>query len=151
VAQSVKTGSSVTFSVQAGGSGPLRYLWRLDGTPIPGANAGSYTRAGVDSTSAGNYSVQVTNLYGSVFSGNATLTVLSVLPLKFDLISILSLGEVKLVLSGEPGTYTIEGSTNLAQWNLVTNVTLGSTPLEFIAGSASNAPAIFYRATPAAP
>lgn len=71
---SVAVGSNATFSVVVTGASPLSYQWRFNGTNISDATSNSYTRLNVQPTDAGNYSVVVTNLYGSATSANATLT-----------------------------------------------------------------------------
>src|SRR5207249_196207 len=48
---------------------------RFNGTNLSGATKTSYTRTNAQSADAGNYSVQVFNGLGSVFSSNAVLTV----------------------------------------------------------------------------
>jgi uncharacterized repeat protein (TIGR03806 family) len=73
--QSVTLGSNVTFSVIAGGTAPLNYQWMFGGTVIPGATSTSYTRAAVQFSDAGSYSVLVTNIAGSLASSPAALTV----------------------------------------------------------------------------
>ncbi len=73
----VKTqGQTATFTTTAGGTGPLKYQWNFNGTPLPNATNASLTRANVQSTDAGNYTVCVTNSWGSETSVVATLTVL---------------------------------------------------------------------------
>lgn len=74
--QSVTIGSNVTFTVLASGSGPFTYQWRRNGAPINGAVNQSYTITGAQTSHAGTYDVLVANPLASVFSSNATLTVL---------------------------------------------------------------------------
>ncbi len=73
--QDVIQGSNATFSVTATGDAPLAYQWRFGGTNIPGATSNVLVLTAVVTNQAGNYSVVVTNLYGSVTSSNALLTV----------------------------------------------------------------------------
>ena len=73
--QSVTTGSSVTFSVAATGEGTLSYQWKKDGTIISGATSASYSISSTATSDAGNYSVTVTNSWGSTASNAASLTV----------------------------------------------------------------------------
>jgi hypothetical protein len=73
--QTVNVGANVTFSVTASGTAPLSYQWRFNGTNISGATATNYTKTNVQLSDAGNYSVVVTNVAGSVTSSNAVLTV----------------------------------------------------------------------------
>ena len=69
-------GSTATFSVTAFGSSPLSYQWSLNGTPISGATSSAYTVFDVRAGDAGNYSVLVTNPYGTI-NANATLTLIA--------------------------------------------------------------------------
>ena len=69
-------GTNVTFSVLAGGSVPLSYQWRANGTNIQGATGATLVLTNVQLSQAGNYTVQVTNTAGSATSSNATLSVI---------------------------------------------------------------------------
>ncbi len=80
VSQSKKVGHSVTFSVVAAGSETLGYQWRLEGTDIASATGSSYTLNSVQLSDAGEYSVVVSHIGGSVTSEDATLTVIVPLP-----------------------------------------------------------------------
>jgi hypothetical protein len=73
--QGVPAGDDVVFSVVAAGSPPFSYQWQLNGTDISGATGAVLTLTNVQPSQAGSYTVQVTNLYGSVTSSNAVLVV----------------------------------------------------------------------------
>ena len=74
--QLISVSNNVTFSVTLSqGSAPLSYQWKYGGANIAGATNSSYTVSSVKWSSAGNYSVAVTNAAGSVTSSNAVLTV----------------------------------------------------------------------------
>ncbi len=73
--QVATVGDDATFSVVATGTPPLSYQWRFNGTNLPGRTGSSLTLSSVQLTDAGTYSVQVTNLAGSVISSNAILVV----------------------------------------------------------------------------
>ncbi|HXU79044.1 MAG TPA: immunoglobulin domain-containing protein, partial [Methylomirabilota bacterium] len=73
--QTVNPGTSAAFSVAATGTAPLRYQWRFNGGNIAGATASSYTKANAQASDAGNYSVVITNVAGTITSGNAVLSV----------------------------------------------------------------------------
>jgi hypothetical protein len=69
-------GDTATFSVTAIGSAPLAYQWLFNATlPIPGATTAVCTVTNIQPTNAGNYSCRITNLFGSVTSSPALLTV----------------------------------------------------------------------------
>ena len=73
--QTVTAGSSVTFSVVAAGTAPLKYQWKFNSASISGATNTSYTISSVQTNNAGSYTVTVTNVAGSVTSSAAALTV----------------------------------------------------------------------------
>ena len=74
-------GQNATFSVGASGAAPLSFFWLRNGTAlangngISGATAASLIITNVAAANAGNYSVVVSNIVGSVTSLVATLTV----------------------------------------------------------------------------
>ncbi len=73
--QTVGVGANAVFSVVAAGSSPLRYQWRFNGVSLSGAVGSSLTLTNAQATNSGNYSVLITNAYGSVTSSNAVLAV----------------------------------------------------------------------------
>jgi len=81
--QSVLCGDPATF--QATGKGPapypLSYQWQFGGTNLPGATSRVLSLASTTGDSAGNYTVVVSNVNGSVTSQVAILTVIGQQPL----------------------------------------------------------------------
>ena len=75
--RTVEAGSMVTFCVQADGTPNLGYQWHFNDTnQIPGATNAMLTLTNVQITNAGNYSVTVSNAFGSATSTDAVLTVI---------------------------------------------------------------------------
>jgi hypothetical protein len=78
-------GTVATMGVTVTGDAP-GYRWQKDGAPltdggrISGAATVALTLTGVKSVDAGGYSVVITNVYGSVTSAVAMLTIQSVVP-----------------------------------------------------------------------
>jgi hypothetical protein len=72
--QAVCEGSSATFSVTAAGVGPISYLWRKNGSNIPGATSSSYTINPVGSGDVAGYDCVITNTCGSSTSNTAVLS-----------------------------------------------------------------------------
>ncbi len=66
-----------TFTVRAGGPGPLSYQWRFNGSSVAGATNSSLTLTALQLAQSGSYSVVVYNDAGAVESAPATLTVLA--------------------------------------------------------------------------
>jgi hypothetical protein len=75
--QSVFTGQSAGFSVIAESATPVGYQWLFQGMEIQNATNSVLSLTEVQITQAGNYSVRVSNLAGSVTSSNATLVVVN--------------------------------------------------------------------------
>jgi hypothetical protein len=73
--QSAEFGANAIFSVVATGLAPLNYQWTFNGTDIPGATNAVLMLAGLQASQAGNYAVQASNVYGSLLSSSAALTV----------------------------------------------------------------------------
>ncbi len=71
------TGSSVTLSVTASGTGPLSFQWRRNAVDVVGATSASYVIPSLSSADAGNYDCVVTNAFGSVTSGVGAVTALA--------------------------------------------------------------------------
>jgi hypothetical protein len=73
--QATAVGGSASFSVTAGGTQPLSYQWRHGTNGLNGATSSVLNLTNVQSSDAGNYSVVVSNAFGTVNSSNAILTV----------------------------------------------------------------------------
>jgi len=74
--QTVLQSSNAAFSVTATGTAPLNYQWWFNTTnALVGGTNSSLSLTNVQTTNAGNYSVVITNLAGSVTSAVASLTV----------------------------------------------------------------------------
>ncbi|MGC9941989.1 MAG: protease pro-enzyme activation domain-containing protein, partial [Verrucomicrobiota bacterium] len=79
--QNAISGTGVTITAPASGAAPLRFQWLLDGTNL--SDGGNISGSGTDilniaaatTNSAGNYSLVVSNAYGSITSLVASLTV----------------------------------------------------------------------------
>ena len=84
VSITISSGGSATFSVSAVGEAPLSYQWKKNGTDLSGAITTSYSVAPATAFYEGNYTVAVTNAYGTTLSNTATLTVYTPLPANPD-------------------------------------------------------------------
>ncbi len=73
--QTATVGDTVTLSVVATGSAPLAYQWKLGTATISGATSSSLTLSNVQLSTAGSYSVVLTNTAGTMQSDPAQLTV----------------------------------------------------------------------------
>jgi hypothetical protein len=68
-------GATVTFSVAAAGSLPLRYQWQRNGVDLPGANTSSLILTNLTLLQAGSYRARVFNDAATAVSFEAVLTV----------------------------------------------------------------------------
>jgi hypothetical protein len=73
--QTVDAGATADFTVTATGSTPLSYSWQWNGVPMAGASTATLSLTNTTTKSQGSYDVVVTNVYGSVTSSIAILTV----------------------------------------------------------------------------
>lgn len=73
--QTVNVGSNALFSVAATGTGPLRYQWKFNGTNLAAATTPALAVNNAQPANAGNYSVVITNKFGTITSSNAALVV----------------------------------------------------------------------------
>jgi hypothetical protein len=108
--QTSVVGGTATFSLVVTGTPPFRYAWRFNGTNLPaalGTNA-ALVLANVQTNQAGDYSVVVTNLSGSVTSTVATLTVFQATTITEAAYDPLT-GNIKFSFVTVPGsTYIVE-------------------------------------------
>ncbi|HUD48046.1 MAG TPA: choice-of-anchor tandem repeat GloVer-containing protein, partial [Candidatus Baltobacteraceae bacterium] len=78
VSQTVPVSGAPFFSVNATGAAPLSYSWQRNGSPIAGATQSGYTTNNVQLVDSGDrFSCVISNVYGSVISSNAALTVIN--------------------------------------------------------------------------
>lgn len=73
--QIVGQGGTAVFKALASGTPPLRYQWRFNNTPLPGATNELLVVTNVQAANAGRYSVVVENDYGLVSRSPAELVV----------------------------------------------------------------------------
>ena len=78
--QTVVVGKTASFSVMASGTSPLSYQWQLQWDEHCRGNQYDPDFDQRATRQAGSYAVTVTNLYGSILSSNAVLTVNPVPP-----------------------------------------------------------------------
>jgi len=142
--QNVNQGSNAVFSVLATGTPAPTYQWRFNGTNLAGATDTSYLLANAQPTDAGSYSVVVSNIAGMATSSNAVLTVTQPVPPQIDSISLMPGGQIQLQVSGSPGHYAVEASSNLFDWAELTNFTTTSSAFQYLDPGA-NEPQRSYR------
>ncbi len=74
--QTAIVGQPFSFTISpASGEGPFTYQWMQNGSNISGATGSTYSIASASAGNAGNYTVQVTNSFGSYITAAFDLTV----------------------------------------------------------------------------
>jgi poly(beta-D-mannuronate) lyase len=117
----VSVGGSATFTVAADGIAPFSYQWRKDTVPITWGTNSSLTVTNVQGADVGNYSVVVSNAYGTATSQDAALSLVG--------------GTILLSDSFDDGIATNQSLPASAKWFTSSgSLTIQSGALSMIAG-----------------
>ena len=116
--------ASATFNVFVKGNNPFSYQWFFNGASINGAVSNYLVVTNLQLSSAGNYSVVVSNDYGQATSVNAKLTVISskvidYLPYNYSLASFAqptNIGNVTAIAAGALHTLALRKDGTLIAW-----------------------------------
>lgn len=142
----VKLGTNVTFTVSASGLPAPSFQWQFNGTNMDGMTNSILSIGHVALTNVGNYTVVATNIAGSATSSEALLTALPPAPAQFQSLALQTNGTIQINFTGDAyWTYTIETSTNLTDWTVLTNLTSTDGTFQFT-GAITNSAQQFYRA-----
>jgi Immunoglobulin domain/PKD domain len=80
ISQTAADGSTVHFSATVDGAVETAYQWYFDGVAIAGATDSTLTLTNVQPSSAGDYTVTITDMYGNSISNTAVLIVTTTTP-----------------------------------------------------------------------
>jgi hypothetical protein len=147
--QVVEMGGTAVFSIDAIGTAPLNYQWRIYDAPVPNATGPVLVITNASAGNAGLYRALISNKAGSVVSAAATLSTTNSLPAPGHY--QLSIGAVtagyRIRYRGDPGfTCELQRSEDLAHWSTLTETTI---PADGIAEYLEPNPppaGIYYRA-----
>jgi hypothetical protein len=152
----VSPGAPASFSVGIAGLGPITYQWFANAAALLNATNNLLVLTNVQATNAGYYRAMAGNVYGTVTSSAASLSVLGV-PVSLgngaggpQYVN----GQLSFQLSGltGQGTVVIQASTNLVDWQPIFTNPPGFGAVPFTDFGASNFSIRYYRATtPPAP
>jgi poly(beta-D-mannuronate) lyase len=134
----VSVGGSATFTVAADGIAPFSYQWRKDTDPITWGTNSSLTVTNVQAADVGNYSVVVSNAYGTATSQDAALSIVGGNILLSDDFSDGTFTNQSL--PGSAKWYTSGGSLAISSGTL--GVTAGRMALAFFKNSGVQSPAV---------
>jgi uncharacterized repeat protein (TIGR01451 family) len=88
VTQSAPAGTNLTFSALVRAAPPVHYQWRFNGTNVPGGTNVSLHLPVVTAAHAGEYSLFVSNRYGTATSQVARLTLIAEAAFSFRILSL---------------------------------------------------------------
>jgi hypothetical protein len=155
--QSVRPGGGACFRLRACGPQPLHYQWQFNAAPIGGATSTFLILNNVQTNQAGNYSVTVTNQWGSTTSAPAILSINSAAPppgntndppsMYFPNLEILDPGVPLVSLNAVNLTVMrIDWSSNCVSWTPWLTLTNNGDTLYFADPDALTQPRRYYRA-----
>ena len=144
VSRTVNPGTNVSFSVVAGPTNQLSYQWYFLNAPLAAATNATLNLSNVQVGNAGGYFVIVTNVAGSATSQVATLALNG--PPVLSEPEYLSNGWMRFKISGVPNrSYFVDISSNLPNWNLLTNLLYTNGLMPFTDTTAPGVTNRFYR------
>ncbi len=121
-------GKNVFLSATATGKGLLKYAWKFNGKPIPGATGSTLILKKVSTAQAGVYSVTVSSAFGSTNS-LAAVTVYETPAAKLGEMTRAANGNFTFPVTGVPGyKYVVQATTDLTHW---TSVQTNTSPFVF--------------------
>ena len=117
-------GQETNLFVVATGPPPLSYQWQFSGSVLPGQTSATLVLSNIQPAMAGNYTVTVTNAYGSATSAVATVIVITPAPI------IVTQPQNQFVAIGSNATFTVSalGTPPLYyQWQFSGSNLIGAT------------------------
>ena len=139
--QTVVAGQPASFSVAATGCDPLSYQWRKNKIALPAASGSALQLSCPRYADAGFYSVVVSNLLGSVASGDGAL---AVMPPQIQSLTHLANGLQEFQVNWATSNTVVEACSDFANWQEIVPLQWNSHWLQ-VQDPATNAPHRFYR------
>jgi uncharacterized protein (DUF362 family) len=136
-------GQAATFQVEAASLLPISFGWLFEGVPLAGQTGPTLALAGLTPNQAGVYCAVVSNAVGAVTSAPATLVVVDCPRLEARCGA--GGGEFRLAFAGAGLGCTVLASTNLVDWEVLTNLPPRLGPVEVCDPESAVRPWRFYR------
>ena len=139
-------GETARFTVAAEGEAVLRYQWFQDGQPLPSGTTSTLERPSVGIPELGEYSVEVSNAFGTVRSAPVTLTITG-LPPRPKIVAVRPTTRGPEIDCGVVvgAKYRVDTSTDLKTWTVVNQFTATATVQTVKHSFASAQPGRYYR------
>jgi len=145
VSQFVAQGGNVMFTADANGNQPLAFQWCSNSVLLAGQTSPLLSLNHVQPHDSASYQVVITNLFGSVTSAPAALSVAG--PATLSKALQISSGAVQLTIQGVAGhVYEVEATRDFVHWLSLGRATNILGPLIF-SDPSTNLDYRFYRAT----
>lgn len=140
-------GASGSLAIHAEGTQPLSYQWLRNGVEIPAKTNNMIAFPSVQPGDTGNYSVVVSNQFGSVISTQAAVTVLSPPRILVNDGNLgFTNGQFGFNIAGPAGqTIVVEWSGTFVIWLPLQTNLLGTGPYHFSEPRSTKYPFRFYR------
>ncbi|HEY1663456.1 MAG TPA: choice-of-anchor tandem repeat GloVer-containing protein [Verrucomicrobiae bacterium] len=148
--QAVVIGSTATFNVIADGLSPYCYQWLENGTNLTddgnilGSTTDTLTLTNISTFDIGNYSVVISNAFGTVTSSVASLQIIPNILMNSNNGGFQSNGFGFNISSSAGSTLIVESSTNLIDWLQIATLTNEAGSILFV-DPATNQQSEFYR------
>ncbi|MCW5557183.1 MAG: hypothetical protein KIT22_05035, partial [Verrucomicrobiae bacterium] len=143
--QTVNPGAAVTLSVAATGAAPLAYVWRRNGEAVAGGNAATLLLPDFQPAGVGDYTVEVTNPFGSDTSNPAHVALLATESIVVQPLVSAAPG-FRFTATVQPGRdYRVQAAGDFRQWTDLLRFTSAGTEFEYTDPVAAGLPWRFYR------
>lgn len=142
LSQSIVAGQTLSLSVGVSGGSGNSFQWQFNGTNIIGATQPTLNVTNVKAANAGAYQAVISNAAGSVSSAAANIFYYG--DLSFVASTVLA-GPIGQLFRVDYADVLAPGTTN---WQVLTNITLPSSPFLVIDPASASRTNRFYRAVP---
>lgn len=122
--QTVPPGTTVNLQVEATGTRPLNYQWYRGASALTGETNSTLVLLKVQAEDAGDYTVVLSNIFGSRTSGVAKVAIRSATPVRLEAPGFAVDGHFQFRIMGDAGAVLqVEHSVGLSSWEPLASIT----------------------------